>query len=455
VKTTLGVVGAVAVASCSPATPSAAPPVPATPSLAIVDVSVIPMAGDRDVLDRYTVLVTGDRITAVGPAASVVVPEGTPRVDGTGRYLIPGLADMHVHLEHFTDPSILRVFLRHGVTTVRNMDGRPYLLDWRRRVAAGELPGPNIVTAGPLLDGSPPLRDDNLVVRDAAEARAAVLAQDSAGYDFVKVYTNLSREAYQAIVATAAERNLPVAGHVPRPMSVQAVMAAGQRAIEHLDGYDDLIESDSSPYRGRWHWSKLYLGMPADSAKITRAAVMTAEARTWNVPTLVVKTKLAPLHVMKGWLHELDLSHLPPAVRAHWDPASWDEGYRRRLESFGSEELEVLEAGRANRSRLVRALGAVGAGLLVGTDTPNPFVLPGAAVHEELRLFVEAGLTPHGALAAATREPARFLGRLQESGTIEPGKRADLVLLTANPLEDIRNTERIAAVVVRGTYMAR
>lgn len=292
-------------------------------------------------------------------------------------------------------------------------------------------------------------------MRDAAEARAAVLAQDSAGYDFVKVYTNLSREAYQAIVATAAERNLPVAGHVPRPMSVQAVMAAGQRAIEHLDGYDDLIESDSSPYRGRWHWSKLYLGMPADSAKITRAAVMTAEARTWNVPTLVVKTKLAPLHVMKGWLHELDLSHLPPAVRAHWDPASWDEGYRRRLESFGSEELEVLEAGRANRSRLVRALGAVGAGLLVGTDTPNPFVLPGAAVHEELRLFVEAGLTPHGALAAATREPARFLGRLQESGTIEPGKRADLVLLTANPLEDIRNTERIAAVVVRGTYMAR
>jgi imidazolonepropionase-like amidohydrolase len=411
------------------------------------------MTGDRSVLADYTVVVVGDRIAAMGPAATVSVPEGAQRVDGGGRYLIPGLADTHVHLEYFTDPSILRAFLEHGVTTVRNMDGRPYLLEWRRRVAAGELAGPDIVTAGPLLDGSPPLRDDNLVVRDAAEARAAVIAQDSAGYDFVKVYTNLSREAYQAILTTAAEHELPVAGHVPRPLNVTDVLTGGQKAIEHLDGYDDLIEADSSPYRGRWHWSKLHMGMPADTGKIARAAELTARTSVWNVPTLVVKTKLAPLPVMQGWLRELDLSHLPPAVRANWDPTTWDAGYRRQLESLGARELSILEAGRVNRGRLVRALSAAGAGVLVGTDTPNPFVLPGASVHEELRLFVEAGLTPYAALAAATREPARFLRRLEATGTIEPGKQADLVLLDGNPLADIRNTERITAVIVRGRYL--
>ena len=410
------------------------------------------MAGDQQLLRDHTVLVSNGRITAVGPVGSVVVPDNADRVDGAARYLIPGLADMHVHLEHFDDPAVLQEFLKHGVTTVRNMDGRPYILEWRQRVIDGELPGPTIVTAGPLLDGSPPLRDDNTVVRDAAEAQAAVIAQDSAGYDFIKVYTNLSREAYQSVMRTAAERDLPVVGHVPRPLDIRQVMEAGQRAVEHLDGYDDLVEADNSPYRGRWHWSKLYLAMPADTAKITRAAALTAKGGMWNVPTLVVKTKLASLSVMQEWLRELDLRPLPPKVRAFWDPANWDEEYRRQLETLGAEEMAVLDAGRANRGRLVKALSDAGAGILVGTDTPNPFVLPGPAVHEELRLFVEAGLAPHAALAAATREPARFLGRLEHSGTIEVGKVADLVLLDANPLEDIRNTERIVGVVVRGAY---
>ncbi|HYO13725.1 MAG TPA: amidohydrolase family protein [Thermoanaerobaculia bacterium] len=420
-------------------------------TVAFVGVQVIPMTGDGTVLRDRTVLVRGDRIAAVGPRDEVEIPAGALRIDGAGRTLMPGLADLHVHLEYFDDPDLLALFLANGVTTVRNMDGRPHILEWRRRIASGELAGPTIVTAGPLLDGDPPLLPDNTVVKDAAQAAAAVIAQAKAGYDFIKVYTNLSPEAWTAILEAARERGLPIAGHVPREVGIERVLTSGQTSLEHLDGYDDLIEADDSPFRSRWHWAKLYMGVPTDAEKVRRAAEQTAAAKVWNVPTLVEKEKVAPLEEMVGWLDRPEMRYLPPAAREAWDPRTWDPRRARLVTSMGEEEREILTRGRQNRLALVRALHDAGAGLLVGTDTPQPFVLPGFAVLEEVRLFVEAGLPPEAALAAATREAGRFLGK--DFGTVEPGRRADLLLLEANPLEDVAVLARRAGVMVRGRWM--
>ena len=420
--------------------------------IAFVGVDVIPMTEPGLVLRDQTVLVQKDRIVAVGPRGSVAVPGQAFVIQGQGRYLMPGLIDAHVHLEYFEDPAVLLRFAAYGVTTVRNMDGRPYILDWKRKVASGELSGVSIHTAGPILDGDPPVRDDNTVVRNADEARAAVAAQAAAGYDFIKVYTNLSPEAWAAVLAAARQHGLPVAGHVPRGVRLEQALAAGQ-TIEHLDGYDDLIEADDSLFRDRWHWSKLYLAMPVDPEKVRDAARRTAAAGVWNVPTLVQKEKVAPLQVMVTWLERPEVKDLGEEARTAWDPRTWDPRRRRLVEEADPEDFRLLAEGRRHRLQLVSALHEAGAGLLAGTDTPNPFVVPGYSLHEELQLFVEAGLSPAAALAAATRDAARFLGESDEIGTIEPGKRADLLLLEGNPLDDLASLERRTGVLLRGVWL--
>ncbi len=437
-------------AACATARRSESGSEPPARIVAFVGVHVVPMTGDGDLLRNQTVLVRNDRIAAIGERGRIAVPAGARVVEGEGRYLLPGLADLHVHLEYFDEPGVLNLFLANGVTTVRNMDGRPYILEWRRRIAAGELLGPAIHTAGPLLDGDPPVRPDNTVVRDAAEARAAVLAQADAGYDFIKVYSNLSPEAYRAVLAAARERGLPVAGHVPRKVDLAESLAAGQ-TIEHLADYGDWIEADDSPFLNRWHWSKLYLAMPVDAKKLESAAERIARAGVWTVPTLVQpERELAPTETLSTWLAAPEMAFIPADGREMW------EGRVRRIAArMDAEDWERMKQGAENRRRLAAALRSAGARLLVGTDTPNPFVVPGYSVHEELENFVEAGYTPEQALAAATREAARFFGELEAWGTVEKGKRADLLLLEANPLEDIGNARRLAGVMVRGRWLPK
>jgi imidazolonepropionase-like amidohydrolase len=363
--------------------------------------------------------------------------------------LIPGLADMHVHLEHFEDPGVLRLFVASGVTTVRNMDGRGYILDWRKSVADGQVLGPTIWSAGPLLDGDPPLWPDNTVVPDGATATRIVESYDSIGYDFVKVYTNLSAESYRAVIATASRRGLPVAGHVPRSIELDEALAGGQVSIEHLADYADWIEAESSPFFGGWHWSKLYLGMPIDSTRMQAAARRIASSGVWSVPTLVQGYRaVASEAVLTRWLEAAELDHLAPE-----DVALWAEQVRGGAARMDDADWAPVASGESNRRRLVDQLDRSGARLLVGTDTPNPFVVPGNSLLEELSMFVAAGVTPHATLAAATRDAATFLGEPDEWGTISEGARADLVLLSADPLSDIVNVARRVGVMVRGDWM--
>ena len=438
--------GATLAACGPPPGPHAAPAV--IEDVAFVSVTVLPMAGEVTAVPDQTVLVSGGSIVAVGGRDNIHVPDTTMVVNGAGQYLMPGLADMHVHLEYADDSQVLDLALANGITTVRNMDGRPYILAWRDAVARGELRGPTIHTAGPILDGDPPLRDDNLAVASVAEATAAVQAQAAAGYDFVKVYTNLSDETYEAVLEAAAANGLSVSGHVPRGMRVEEVLDSGIRSIEHVTELGDLVEADDSPFRDGWHWSKLYLGMPVDPAKIAGAAARVADAGVWIVPTMVQADRgLAPSALIDSWLQAPEMAFVSPDGRDFWESLA-----TRPLDRMDQTDWARIDAGRTNRLRLVRALDEAGAGLLVGTDTPNPFVVPGFSFHEELANFEAAGIERARILAMATRGAAQFLGAEEDVGTVEVGKRADLLLLDTNPLDSLDALRRPAGVMARGAW---
>lgn len=418
------------------------------PPLAFTSVTVLPMTAGEPVLRDQTVLVRDGRVAALGPAGSVRVPAGAVRIDGRGKYLLPGLADMHVHLEHFDDPAYLKLFLVHGVTFVRSMDGRPGILEARRQAAAGALASPDIYTAGQVLDGDPPVRDDNVALATPEQARRAVREQAAAGYDFIKVYTNLSPTVFEAIMSEAAARRIPVAGHAPRAVGLEAFAASGVRSIEHLGDFADSI---AAPFAGQAPppAATRRLGLVADPARMRAAAARIAASGLWVVPTMITDERtLAPPDKVEEWAKSPEMASVDRGIVQYWRGA-----LERAAERLGPANWQWVERGKANQRALVRALHEAGVPLLLGTDTPQPFVFPGSSVHDELAHYVAAGLTPRQALALATREPARFLGQERIWGTITPGRRANLLLIDANPFEDIRNTRRIAGVVSRGRWL--
>lgn len=379
--------------------------------IAITNVSVIPMDVEQ-VLENQTVLIAEGRITAIAPSGSIEVPPDAIRIDGRGRFLLPGLSDMHAHVRH-ADGRRPGDYLRQGITVVRNMQGEPSHLAFRARVQAGEEPGPLFFTAGQALAGSR-LSDRHRIITEPEAGRAAVREQAAAGYDYIKVYSLLSREVYDAILDEAHTLGIPVVGHVPDDVRASHALASGQSSLEHFYGYFWELESDSSALQGRWDARRLFHAVEIDEHKLAEMARRTAQAGVWNCPTL--------------WRKDNHLTS--PMAREAWETPA----------------LRAL--GHANRMRLVKALHDAGAGLLVGTDDRAD------VVHEELALFVEAGLTPFEALRAATVNAALYLDRGDELGTVTVGKRANVVLLAANPLEDIRHTKTLVGVMIDGVWMS-
>jgi imidazolonepropionase-like amidohydrolase len=408
-----------------------------------VGVDVVRVA-EGDVLSDQVVVVRDGRIEALGPVGETQVPEGARVVDGEGAFLAPGLADMHVHL---VDPTRLVLFLANGVTTVRDLFGNPFKLQLRAQLAAGEALGPALHTAGPIIDGDPPVWSGSDVVTTTEEAVAVVRAQHEAGYDFLKVYERLSAEVYEAIVSEAARLGIEVHGHVPQAAGLDLVLESGQSTIEHLTSYGPALARKGAP---RPAVAAAALPMAAgwtavDAEKQAFYADWTAEAGTWNCPTLVV-TERAFSCPDAGWHDEATspgLGYVGAMLQQSWGAGA----------ATYSSSCEAIQAGMPGRYAFVKALHEAGAGLLIGTDTPNPWVVPGFSIHGELAHFVAAGLTPAEVLRIATLDAARFLQ--DDFGDVRTGLRADLVLLAANPLEDLAAYREPLGVMVRGRWLPR
>jgi imidazolonepropionase-like amidohydrolase len=312
--------------------------------------------------------------------------------------------------------------------------------------------GPSIFTSGPVIDGpASQWGDGAAIVTSAEDAESVVSEQKNAGYDFIKIYSRLSPEAYSGVLAAAHRHGLKVAGHVPVAITIDDALSTGQSSIEHLLGYLDAIESEESPVRGRQGWRyRMQAFEYIDSSKIPLAARATREANVWNCPTLVAMRKWLPPDEARRLLERDEVRFMPSELLKHWSP--W-RGYR--LGRFGPEEFELVERARQVYRALVSALRKAGAGVLVGTDTPSPLVLPGFSVHEELQNLVDAGFTPLEALEAATRAPAEYFGQKERFGVVATGARADLLLLEANPLQDVANVKQLAGVFVRGQWISK
>lgn len=387
--------------------------------LAFVGATVVPMDREGTLTDQ-TVVVRGDRIVLVAPAKSIDTT-GATIVDVKGKWLVPGLADMHVHTWSDRD---FAMYLLNGVTTVRDMFGSPQHLQWRSAIQSGKLEGPTLFTAGPIVDGDPPTWPGSTVVTTAEAAREAVRAQKKAGYDFIKVYSGLSTEAYEAIAAEAKAQGIAFAGHVPKAVGIEKAIASGQRSIEHLDGY-----------------------IPMRSEPHTDAAIIAATVKSgvWNCPTLVVMNRIGRFDTAADLDKTPGLDYVSAPVREQWNPKN-----DFRFQSWTPEMFTAIRAKNELGKKFVADLSRAGAHLVLGTDTGNPYVVPGFAVHDELALLVGAGLTPWQAMRMATAAPAELVDQAGQFGVIAKGSRADLIVVDRDPLKDIGALASPSIVVVRG-----
>lgn len=417
---------------------------------AFVNVTVVPMDRER-VLEGMTVIVRDGCIVEMGPAGQVSVPSGATRIEAAGQFLMPGLAEMHAHIlppqatqnlggEAFNE-RILFLFVANGVTTVRGMLGHPSHLALRERVEAGDVLGPRIWTSSPSFNGN---SMPNVQVADSA-----VRAAEGAGYDFLKIHPGVTRAVFDTIAAVAGRVGIGFAGHVPADVGVPRALEAGYLTIDHLDGYLDAMLRDDAPAGTQSGFFGASLVQYVDESKIADMARRTREAGVWNVPTQTLAASFAALESGEERAeHHPELRYIPAVTRTQWvnSKNNWNRD---------SPPPEQLARYIDLRRRLIKALHDAGAGLLLGSDAPQVWNVPGFSAHRELQALVAAGLTPYEALATGTRNVATFFDVADEQGTVAVGMRADLVLLDADPLAEIGNASHPAGVMVYGRWLPR
>lgn len=431
---------------------------------AFVDVTVVPMDSER-VLPHQTVLVASGRIVHIGPSSSMNPPKADLKIDGRDKFLMPGLADMHVHFVrsalvpgisiYRSNNSSLRtvlsasasdqherenqayglLFVANGITTVRNMWGDSAIDSFAGEVNSGRVLGPHIYSTGPITDGAPPIFEGSRVVETQAQAEAAVKQDKEAGYVAVKVLNRLTFDAYYWLVSSAKDQGLPIVGHVPYAVGLRRAIAARQYSIEHLEGFWEALQPDESTASSAPSHTLLE---KADFTKLPQLVQAIRSADIWNCPTLVLNQMLPN---DAEWQRRIGL--VPPDIPAR---------YLKMFPQWNPDAVLTLKAYQQSIS-MTRALHEGGAHLLLGTDSYKPTVIPGFSLHQELQSFVEAGLTPYEAIRAGTADAAIFLHQEKEFGVVAVERRADLLLLEANPLQDVKNVSKRAGVMVNGQWL--
>lgn len=418
----LSLAGIVVIVACSLATTMLGA---ASAETVFQNVTVLSM-DDRGTLVDQTVVIDGDRIIAMGPAGEMAVPEGAAIIDGSGKFLMPGFAEMHGHVpplsagEAAVDDTLF-LYLASGVTTVRGMLGSGGQLRLREDALSGARLSPTLYLAGPSFSGGS--------IRSPKQAAAKVTAQVEEGWDLLKIHPGLTRAEYDAMAARAADAGIDFAGHVPEAVGLERALAVGQRTLDHLDGYI------------------AYLGaadMPADQAALVAIAEETKAAGVGVVPTSALWASLLGANRLDD-LNELpELKYMAPATLANW---------RRRVSNDDADEGALMHV--ENRRRLLKALQEADVEILFGTDAPQLFSVPGFSIHHEIDEMEAAGLAPLEILASGTSAVGAYFADKDAFGTVAVGMRADLILLEQNPLDDLDAMQVPAGVMVRGRWLSR
>ena len=412
---------------------------PAAPVIAFFNVNVLPM--DRDtVLRDQTVVVRDGKIEQVAGGAAKV-PAGAVQVDGRGKFLMPALAEMHAHIPGGNAPDAdiertLFLYAASGVGTIRGMLGHPRHLIFRERAAKGELFSPRIYTSGPSFSGG--------TAKTPESAVQMVVEQKAAGYDLLKIHPGVPRAVFDAMAAKAHEVGIPFGGHVPLDVGLQRALEAKYRSIDHLDGYVEALAKDvkSSDFFG------LNLINAIDESRIPELVKATRATGTWMVPTMTLLENVIDDRDPDAVAAQPEMKHVVPQDML----PKWVAQKKNMLAKYSAaDRARVL----AVRRRIVKALFDGGVPFALGSDAPQFFNVPGFSIHRELKSMVQAGLTPFQALQTGTVNVGKYFGTESSTGTVAAGKRADLILLDANPVENIDNSTKIAGVMIDGRWMAR
>ena len=430
-------------------------------TLTIANATVIDVS--NGVLRRdQTIVVDGKRIVSVGSPKAPAAARGQV-VDAKGMYVIPGLWDMHTHAyfgwsRDFGDSYVLPLFIANGITGIRDMGSDlDAVLRARKEVAAHRLVGPRMVVSGPMLDGPRATYAASIAVATPGDGRKAVRLLKGKGADFIKIQSGVTRDAYLAIADEAKKQGLPFDGHVPDAIRASEAIAAGQRTFEHLIGIFEASTPDEDTFLSRRYGAgkdpsaNKSLAAFLDRYDPAREKIIVerlAASRVWQCPTLFWERGQWLVDVI-DYLKDPDIAFTPRT----WIEKKYPSSQKAILESMDTDALAVRRRFVDHELEVVRALHAAGVPFLAGTDTPAGVdVTPGISLHLELQRLVAAGLTPLEALRTATINPARFFGKMSDSGSVQAGRVADLVILRANPLDDIANTRTIAGVVADGRY---
>jgi imidazolonepropionase-like amidohydrolase len=418
-------------------------------STLINNINIIPMPGTK-ILKNYSLLIENSKIKSV--AKEITYDKEIAKViDGTGKYLIPGLFDMHVHLE----PEFMPLFLMNGVTSIRELGNtKDSIFDLKKQIASGEVIGPRLFVCGPVLEGDPPVWEGFRIIKSEEEGRRAVVELKGKGADFIKVYHTLTPKIYKAILDECSKQNIDAVGHIPDAITVIDALKSGHKSIEHMYDirtYTTTIKTKPAVAKGLEDWS-IFTKTQTNQEKLDELNKLLEKNNAYICPTIVQQQKASELSDYPKLRDSEEAKYLDKKYRdIEWNPSHPDsDAIINGYPPLFFENIGVLNEGD---KKLIPTLAKHGT-ILAGSDTPNAFVIPGFSLLQELELLVESGLKPYEALEAATYNGAKFLNVLHELGTIQDGKVANMVLLSSNPLDNISAIRAIEGIFLNGKYIS-
>ena len=406
------------------------------------NVNVITMESETPLM-RQTVVIENDIISNISPEGKY--PKGAQLIDGSGKYLIPGLAEMHAHIPQQSEELVqetLFLYLAAGVTTIRGMLGHPRHLELRTQVAEGSILGPHIYTSGPSINGN--------TAPDTETAAQMVREHKEAGYDFLKLHPGLKREVFDVIVITAKEVGIPYAGHVSRDVGVRHALDSDYASIDHIDGY---VEGLVPPEKGVDPEENGFFGINftdlVDEALLPALIQTTIDHHVWVVPTQCLAERWAGPSSTLVLLADKEMAYMSKETLGRWEES------KKQMQANAAYDPNRARRFVELRRRIIKAMYDSGVGVLLGSDAPQVFNVPGFSIQHEIEMYVAAGLTPYEALLTGTVNPAKYFGRENDRGLIKEGYQADLLLVDGNPLTDISNLGKRSGIMIRGRWMSQ